>query len=207
MATTPPVIGWLLSLAAEMASSTPMPTANVPKYTSLVVFMSRSFHLIPPRARRLPDGRVIHVQVVANGPHHHLAGVEPHPKLNGQAMHALHLLPVAANSLLHAQGGIARAHGVVLVRQRRPKQRHDAIAHDLVDRPFITVHGRHHALEHGVQQLSGLFGVAVGEQLHGALQVGEQDGDLLALAFEGALGGQDFLGQMIRGVAQRRPGG
>src|SRR5262249_42068888 len=28
----------------------------------------------------------------------------------------------------------------------------------------------------------------------------EQDGDLLALALEGGLGGEDFLGQMLRGV-------
>ena len=52
--------------------------------------------------------------------------------------------------------------------------------------PFVAVHRRHHALEHGVEELAGLFGVAVGQQLHRALQVGEQHGDLLALAFEGA---------------------
>jgi hypothetical protein len=42
----------------------------------------------------------------------------------------------------------------------------------------------------------GLFGVAVGEQLHGALQIGEQDGDLLPLAFEGGFGCQDFLDEV-----------
>jgi hypothetical protein len=30
----------------------------------------------------LANGRVVHVQVVANTPHHHLAGVEPHPDLH-----------------------------------------------------------------------------------------------------------------------------
>jgi hypothetical protein len=39
-------------------------------------------------------------------------------------------------------------------------------------------------LEHGVEQLPRLLGVAVGEQLHGALEIGEEDRDLLALAFQ-----------------------
>jgi hypothetical protein len=49
-----------------------------------------------------------------------------------------------------------------------------------------------------------LLGVTVGQQFHRPLQVGEQHGDLLALAFEGAAGGENFLGQMSRGVAAKR---
>ena len=51
-----------------------------------------------------------------------------------------------------------------------------------------------------------LFGIAVGEQLHRALEVGEQDGHLLALAFEGATGGDDPLGEVLRGVCVGRRG-
>ena len=55
-----------------------------------------------------------------------------------------------------------------------------------------------------------LLGIAVGEQLHRALEVGEQDRDLLALAFEGAARGEDPLGQVprrvgLRGGELRRP--
>jgi hypothetical protein len=32
------------------------------------------------------------------------------------------------------------------------------------------VDGLHHALEHGVEQLARLLGIAVGEQVHGTLQ-------------------------------------
>ena len=35
---------------------------------------------------------------------------------------------------------------------------------------------------------------------HRALEVGEEHGDLLALAFEGALGGEDLLREMLRRV-------
>jgi hypothetical protein len=41
----------------------------------------------------------------------------------------------------------------------------------------------------------------VGEELHGSLQVGEEDRDLLSLAFERRLGGEDLLGEVLRGVS------
>ena len=53
---------------------------------------------------------------------------------------------------------------------------------------------------HRVEELSRLLGVAVGEQLHRALEVGEEDGDLLALALQGGLRGEDLLGEVLGGV-------
>ena len=73
---------------------------------------------------------------------------------------------------------------MILVRERRAEQRHDAVAHHLVDGAFVAVHRLHHAFEDRVEDLARLFGVAVREQLHRALQVGEQHRDLLALAFQ-----------------------
>jgi hypothetical protein len=46
--------------------------------------------------------------------------------------------------------------------------------------------GFHHAFKHRIEQLARLLGVAVGQQLHRALEVGEEDGNLLALALQGA---------------------
>jgi hypothetical protein len=87
---------------------------------------------------------------------------------------------------------------VVLVGQRCPEEGHDPVAHHLVDRPLVTVDRLHHAFE--VEELPGLLGVAVGEQLHRTLEVGEEDGDLLALALEGGLRGEDLLGEVLGGV-------
>ena len=92
---------------------------------------------------------------------------------------------------------------MILVGQRRPKQRHDAIAHDLVHRALVAVHGRHQALQHRVEELPRFLGIAVGQQFHGALQVGEQHRDLLALAFQGAPGGENLLGQIAWRVGLR----
>jgi hypothetical protein len=43
-------------------------------------------------------------------------------------------------------------------------------------------------------------------QLHGALQIGEEHRDLLALAFESGLGDEDLLGQVLGGVGRGRGG-
>ena len=67
----------------------------------------------------------------------------------------------------------------------------------LVHRPFIPVDGFHHPLQDGIENLARLFGIAVGEQFHRALDVGEEDRDLLALALEGGLGGQNLLREML----------
>ena len=58
---------------------------------------------------------------------------------------------------LHRQGGVTRAHGMILMGNGRPEERHDAIAHDLIDGAFITVHRVHHPLQHRIQELAGLL--------------------------------------------------
>src|SRR5215510_13394624 len=73
------------------------------------------------------------------------------------------------------------------------EQRHDAVAHDLVDRPLVAVHRCHHAFQHGIEELPGLLGITVSQQFHRALQVRKQHRDLLALAFQGTAGEQDLL--------------
>ena len=105
---------------------------------------------------------------------------------------------------LHGERRIARPHRVVFMGDRRPKQRHDPIAHDLIDGAFIAVHGRHHVLQDGVENRPGVFGVALGQQLHGAFEIRKQHGHLLALAFEGGAGGEDLVGQVWWRVGERR---
>jgi hypothetical protein len=48
-------------------------------------------------------------------------------------------------------------------------------------------------------ELAGFSRVAAGQQPHRPFRIGKQHGDLHALAFEGRLGGEDFLGQIPRG--------
>jgi len=60
--------------------------------------------------------------------------------------------------------------------------------------------GFHHVLKDRIEELARLFWITVSQQLHRALQVGEQDRDLLALTFEGRLRGQDLLSEVLGGV-------
>src|SRR5260370_20338360 len=54
-----------------------------------------------------------------------------------------------------------------------PLFRGDPVAHDLVHRALVAVDGFHHAFQYRIEELACLLGVAVGEQLHRALERGE----------------------------------
>jgi hypothetical protein len=154
--------------------------------------------------RALTDSRVVHVQIRADRPHYHLARVETHADLDGHPEAAKHVLGVALHRILHPQRRIAGADRVVLMGERRAEERHDPVAHHLVDGALVAVDRLHHVFEHGVEELARLFGVPIGQQLHRALQVSEEHGDLLTLAFDGRFGGEDLLGEMFGGVGFRR---
>ena len=149
---------------------------------------------------RLPDRRVVHVEIRPDGADDHLARVEAHADLEGHPVRAEDPLRVLRDRLLHAQRRIARPYRVVLVSKRGAEQRHDAIAHDLVHGSIVAVDCLHHAFEHGVEELARILGIAVGEQLHRPLQVGEQNRHLLALAFKGRLRVKDAFSEVLRGV-------
>jgi hypothetical protein len=155
--------------------------------------------LLHPRGqvRRLADRGVVHVQIASDGTHDDLTGVESDSDLNVHAVSVTRVISVSLHRLLHPQRRIARPHGVILVRERRAKQRHDPIAHHLVDRALVAVDGLHHPLENGVEDLARLLGITIGEQFHRALEVGEEHGDLLALALQGALRGEDLSARCV----------
>jgi len=121
--------------------------------------------LLHPRSqvRRLADGRVVHLQITADGAHDDFPGVQPDADLDHGRVRASHLVRVLLHALLHPERGIARPHCVVLVGQRRAEERHDAIAHDLVNRALVAVDRFDHMLENGIEELAGLLGVTVGQ--------------------------------------------
>ena len=146
---------------------------------------ARVCHLFHPRGevRGLSHRRVVHAQVGADGADDDFAGVQADADPNGNTLRPPQLVGVLFDRLLHPEARIARPHRVILVRQWRAEQGHDAVAHHLIDRALVVVDGVHHVREDRVQDLARLLGIAVGEQLHRALEIGEQDGDLLAFPF------------------------
>ncbi|HUA35508.1 MAG TPA: hypothetical protein VMA09_18000 [Candidatus Binataceae bacterium] len=77
---------------------------------------------------------------------------------------------------------------MVLVRNRRPEQGEDSVAGRLHDISIIAPHGVDHQLERRIDDLARLLGVEVLLQFGRALDVGEQCGHRLALAFENFAG-------------------
>ena len=147
--------------------------------------------------------RVIHMEVAADSADHDFPRMQPDADLHGHAMAALHLGGVLFHRGLHGQGRIAGPHCMVFMRQRCAKQRHDAVAHDLVDRALVAVHRGHHVFQDGIEELPGLLGIPLSQEFHGAFEVRKQHGHLLAFAFEGTAGGEDLLCQVGGCVGQR----
>src|SRR5262245_16392822 len=101
------------------------------------------------------------------------------------------------------RGRMNRAPRAVLMGDRRPEQRHHAIAGVLVDGALKPVHLGGDALEAAVDDLVHLFRVELLGNGRETREVGEKDRNLATLAFEGAAGGEDLLGQVLRGVRVR----
>jgi hypothetical protein len=147
--------------------------------------------------RGLADCCVVHVQIRPDCPHDNFTGIEAHADSHCDAVRVEYFVAVLLHTLLHPQRGIASPYRLILVGEGSPKQGHDPVAHDLIDRPLEAVDGLHHAFEHRVEELARLLRVAIGEQLHRALEVGKEHGDLLALALERCLRGQNLLGEVL----------
>src|SRR5262249_49381180 len=81
--------------------------------------------------------------------------------------------------------------------------RHDAVAGVLVDGPLVSVNTFREDPEQAIEQAMPFLGIDALRELHRAHDVGEEDGDQLALAPEHALGRKDLLGEMSRRVGTR----
>ena len=108
----------------------------------------------------------------------------PTGDLDEHALGPSHGLGVLLDRVLHPERRVAGPHRVILMGDRRPEQCHDPVAHHLVHGALVVMDRLHHPLERRVEELAGLLGISIRQQLHRALEVGEEDGDLLALAFE-----------------------
>jgi hypothetical protein len=92
---------------------------------------------------------------------------------------------------------------MILVRNRRAEQRHHTVARVLVNRALEAVDAVAEDREEAVEDLVPLLGIDLLGEIHRALHVPEEHGDLLSLAFESAARGQDLFGKVPRCVTAR----
>jgi len=89
---------------------------------------------------------------------------------------------------------------VVLVGDGGAEERHDAVAEELVDRALVAVHLGQHEVEGAAHEPMHFLGVEALGQRGEPRDVHEEHRHLLALALEGAAGGQNFLGEVLRRI-------
>src|SRR3989441_4705228 len=150
---------------------------------------------------------VVHAQIVADSPDDDLARVEAHPHREIEPALAPHVFGERPEVARQLERGRAGALGVVLVGDRGAEERHDAVAGVLVDRPLVVVDAVREDPEEAIEEAMPLLGIDTLSELHRARDVGEEDGDGLALALERALGGENLLDEVARRVGARLGGG
>ena len=119
----------------------------------------------------------------------HFAGVDADARFNRHSAIGDQLRRVTFQFFLHPERGIERALRMVLVRDRRAEQREDSVAGALHDVAVVAPHRIDHQLQRRIDNRARFFGIEVLFELGRALDIGEQRGDGLALAFEIFRGG------------------
>ena len=135
--------------------------------------------------RGIPDGGVVHPQVVADAPHDDDAGVEPLPNAEGDAT-ANELCLIASQCVGDAQSRVHRPSRMVLVGDGRAEQRHDVVTQELVHGALVAVHLGQHQLEGSAHEAVDFLGVEALRQRREARDVHEENRDLLPFALERA---------------------
>ena len=159
-------------------------------------------------ALREPHGvalrRVVHAQVVADAAHHDFARIDADACREADAVLTPHLYGIARQRVAQGERGVACALCMVLMRDRRPEQRHDAVAGVLVHRAFEAMHALGEDREEALEDAVPFLGVELFGEHHRALHIGEQHRHLLALALERRARLQDAVGEVLWCVRRRR---
>src|SRR5262245_17643076 len=150
-------------------------------------------------ARREPHGmtlrRVVDAQIITDFRHHHFARVKAHADRESKAILETYFVRITPELLLNVECRVARPLSVVLMRNRRPEQRHDPVAGKLVDRAFEAMNAVGEDRKEAIHNRVPLLGIDLFSEVHRALHVREEDGHLLALAFESGTRRQDLLSE------------
>ena len=125
------------------------------------------------QVRGLADSGILHVEVVSDCTHDDFAGIQADAKFDFYAVRTAHLAAIGANRGLHRQRRVAGTHRMILVRQRRAENRHDAVTHHMVHSAFIAVYSVHDLVDNRIDELARFLRVAVSKEFHRAFEVGE----------------------------------
>ena len=111
---------------------------------------------------------------------------------------------IPVDQVMHVERSIQGTLGVVFESQGSAKQGHYAIAQDAIDCALKPMDCPHHKLETRIDQLFGFFGVETLHDVHGASDIGEENGDDFAFAFKSGLGRQNPVSKIVWRMVYRR---
>ena len=100
----------------------------------------------------MADRGIVHAEIVADPSDHHLAGIKTDANVETDSVTSEHILRESAHGVTHVQRGEAGALRVVLMRDRRAKQRHHAVPGELVHGAFETMHAVGRDFEENLQR-------------------------------------------------------
>ena len=149
---------------------------------------------------------ILQAEIVADPADHHLARVEADADVEPDAVAGAHALGKGTHGVADVEGGEAGSLGVILMRDRRAEQRHHAVAGELVDRALEPMHAVGRDPEKVFDDTEPSFGIEPLGEGHRAFDIGEQHGDVLALAFQRRPRLADLVGEML-GWERRVRGG
>ena len=109
--------------------------------------------------RRVTHRGVVHPQIFADGADHDEARVDTHAHSKLDGVRPSHVGGERLQLPLDRERRTQRAMGVVLVSDRRPEQRHHAVAEELVDRALVAMHLVQDHLEGAVHDRVDFLGV------------------------------------------------
>lgn len=89
---------------------------------------------------------------------------------------------------------------MILARDGRTEQRHDAVTLDAIDQPLVAVNRCHHCVDRWSKSLDGFLSIELADQGRRPGNVSEQNCNLLALSFPGSARRENLLGEVDRGV-------
>ena len=128
------------------------------------------------------------MHIVGQDAAHHFTAGDANPQGEPQAVLTFEPVVEQGQRALHVEGGSHRALGVVLVRDRRPKNRHDGITHVLLDGSFVALNGAHQRGEEGTEDAPKVFWIKPFPERGRPRKIGKEHRDQPAVFAHGGLG-------------------
>jgi hypothetical protein len=105
----------------------------------------------------VPLRRIVHAQIVADAADHDLTGVDTDARRQAHSGRPPQLVGVALEFDAQMQRRVAGPLGVILVRDRRTEERHDAVAGELIDEALEALDAIGEDREEALHDLRPLF--------------------------------------------------